>query len=565
MITNKILKHTENKVREFFKAFPVPAHGFDHVTWVVNYAKKIAEGEDINNKLVEMCGWLHDIGRVPEYKDNPKQLTHHQLSGILASEWFKNDKIYTQLTEAEKKEILYAVVNHWNDKAEDYKSAVILRDADKLDLWGTRGLARHKEFNAGQYHNLMFSLVYNLERIDRLQTKKAHQIVKNEFLLQPLEKYLVDNKSKKGKVLVALSGGVDSAVAAEVLIKAGYEVTGGFIKCFSDKIDGNKSCWIDEWRDAMRVAAKLGIKLLKFDFEKEYKKDVVDYLYKEYKLGRTPNPDVMCNKYVKIPLLLKQAKKLGFDFIATGHYAQIKEFVGKSSNGQNKIIYQLYQALDKNKDQSYFLHQLGQKELAHILFPLGKVTKEEVRIFAKKWDLPVAQKEESMGICFIGEIPVKEFLTKKIKSKPGKILLSNGNEVGIHDGLPFYTIGQRIGINLPVELLMKGKKNNDTRPLYVVEKNLKKNILIVGFEDDKLLFKKTALLKKINWTQGVKPKLPLKCFARLRHRQELQEATVRISKGGIKIDFVKPQRAITPGQFVVFYKHGECLGGGEIK
>ncbi|OGH85268.1 MAG: tRNA 2-thiouridine(34) synthase MnmA [Candidatus Magasanikbacteria bacterium RIFOXYB2_FULL_38_10] len=363
-------------------------------------------------------------------------------------------------------------------------------------------------------------------------------------------KLLQKHLPAKKKVLCAISGGVDSAVAAGLLIKAGFEVTGAFIKCFSEAV-GAKSCWIDERRDAMRVAAKLGIKLLTFDFEKQYQKDVVNYLFKEYQAGRTPNPDVMCNKYVKIPLLLKEAQKMGFDWIATGHYARVKKVEGKAL---------LYEAGDKNKDQSYFLHQLGQKELKHLIFPLSSLNKDEVRVFASEWGLSVAKKEESMGICFVGEVSMKKFLEKKIKPRFGKVVMSTGEVIGEHDGLAFYTIGQRHGFSA-----LRGSRSGESRALYVVDKDLKKNRLIVGFEDDKLLFKKEIVFKKIHWISGATPKFPLDCLARLRHRQPLQICRIIFSQGKYFVKFKEVQRAITPGQFIVFYKNGECLGGGEIK
>ena len=413
--------------------------------------------------------------------------------------------------------------------------------------------------------------------------------------------------------MCAISGGVDSAVAAALLIKRGYEVTGGFIKCFTDPITG-PACWLNEKRDAMRVCAKLGIKLMIFDFEKEYRKAVVDYIYREYKAGRTPNPDVMCNKYVKFPLLIREAKKLGFDYIATGHYARLgreilnpkSEIRNKSKIPNTKYKIRLLAAVDENKDQTYFLHQLKQKELQQVLFPIGDYTKPQVRELAKKFNLPVAQKEESMGICFIGEVPLRQFLSKKIKPRKGKIVLSNGTVVGEHTGLPFYTIGQRIGVSFPPPICrprecgdpVEGRlqressdwipnrvgNDNDTKPFYVVAKDKKKNQIIVANENSPLLYKKEIIVQKVNWIAGQPPELPLTCFVRLRHRQPLQrcrirnnEPAYRTGRLGIRVDFVKPQRAVAPGQFAVFYlpcrssggakegKNNECLGGGEIK
>lgn len=552
MINTELINYTAKKVEKLFSWGSVGGHGWDHVQKVWLFAKEIAQKEKENKGILEMAALLHDIGRVTEYKSNPQGLRHHELSYLLAEEWFKKDKNFFVLTEKEKKEILYDVRFHWNELANDYSTAALLRDADKLDLFGDHGIVRSKQFHKNDWQGLLFGAVANLNRAERLVSTAAKKILKDKKLLSAYSAFLPEILPQKKKVLVAMSGGVDSAVAAGLLIKAGFEVTGAFIKCFSDNV-GAKSCWIDDRRDALRVAAKLGIKLLTFDFEKQYKKEVVDYLYREYKAGRTPNPDVMCNKYVKIPLLLKEAKKLGFDWIATGHYARIKNEI---SGG-----YCLHQAVDYNKDQTYFLHQLGQKELKKIIFPLGLINKNEVRIFAERWGLAVAEKEESMGICFVGEVPMKDFLARQIKNKKGKIVTSQGEIIGEHDGLAFYTIGQR---HLGEKNLQLPSKKGETKPLYVVGKDLKKNQLIVGLADDQMLFRKEIILKKIHWIEEEKPQMPLICESRLRHRQILQDCKVFLSNGTYKIKFKEAQRAVTPGQFIVFYKKGHCLGGGEI-
>lgn len=371
------------------------------------------------------------------------------------------------------------------------------------------------------------------------------------FLSLCLKKYekwsslvLMTKANKKTKALIAMSGGVDSSVAAALLVAQGYDVTGAFMVNYDEIGPGGESCWAADYQDALRVAAKLGIPLLRWDFVKEYREAVLDYMYDEYKKGRTPNPDVLCNKFIKFGSWLDKAKKLNFDFIATGHSARIKH---------SKNLVRLMEAKDENKDQTYFLHQLSQSQLKHILFPIGDYTKVEVRKMAKKFGLPNADKEESMGICFVGEVPMKDFLLKKIKSQPGKIILSTGEEIGKHDGLSFYTIGQR---NL-------GVKTKQNKPLYVVDKNFAKNELVVGYEDDKLLYKKEAEVSEINWT-GENPKLPLNCEVRLRHRQPLQKVKIEMKDKKVFLKFSKLQRAVTPGQFAVFYKKGECLGGGVI-
>jgi len=360
---------------------------------------------------------------------------------------------------------------------------------------------------------------------------------------------------KKLKVLVAMSGGVDSSVAAALLVKAGYDVTGVFVVNYDDL--SAESCWRGDYQDALRVAAKLGIPLLRWDFTKEYKKKVLDYMYAEYKLGRTPNPDVLCNKFIKFGAWIERAKKEGFDKLATGHYASLREEI---LNFKFQILkYHLDQAKDENKDQTYFLNQLNQEQLSFTLFPLGDYTKPEVRKLAKKFALPTAEKEESMGICFVGEVPMKDFLQKEIKVKKGEIIFGDGTVVGEHDGLSFYTIGQR---HAGLKIADLRFKNND--PLFVVDKNTEKNQLIVGYENDPLLYKKSIQVSEVNWISGVEPKFPLKCEVRLRHRQELQIADLKMQNGKLLINFKKEQRAVTPGQFAVFYKKGECLGGGVI-
>ncbi len=359
------------------------------------------------------------------------------------------------------------------------------------------------------------------------------------------------NKKQPKKVLVCLSGGVDSSVAAALLVKAGYDVTAAFMINYDEQKNG-ESCWRPDYQDALRVAAHLNIKLLRLNFVKDYNRDVLQYMYKKYEEGKTPNPDILCNKFVKFDAWLKKANELGFDFIATGHYAKIKKSGSK---------FLLQTAKDKNKDQTYFLHQLNQDQLKQVLFPIGNYNKNQVRQLAEKFDLPTAQKEESMGICFIGEVSMRDFLKNKIKVKSGNIVDESGMILGKHDGLAYYTIGQRnLGLN---------SKNG--QPFFVVAKNIIKNELIVGFENSSLLYKKEIVIGEINWTAGQAPKLPMKCQVRLRHRQELQNAIVCHSdrseakrRNLLTIEFSKPQRAVTAGQFAVFYKNGLCLGGGEI-
>lgn len=372
----------------------------------------------------------------------------------------------------------------------------------------------------------------------------------------------MNKKNSKTKVLICLSGGVDSSVAAALLVKAGYNVTAAFMVNYDDRSNG-QSCWRDDYHDALRVSAKLGIQLLRLDFIKEYNRDVLDYMYKEYELGRTPNPDVLCNKFVKFGAWLNKARALGFDYIATGHYARLSSSRKRGSavldsrlHGNDNCIYRLQEAKDKNKDQTYFLHQLNQEQLKSVLFPIGNYNKEQVRKLATKFDLPTAQKEESMGICFVGEVPMRDFLKNKIKVSPGKIIDENNNVLGQHDGLAYYTIGQRnLGLN-----------SKDGKPMFVVDKNIQTNELIVGGDTSPLLFKNEIEVADVGWVNGQPLKFPLKCQVRLRHRQELQSATLCLSRanGDLLVKFPKPQRAVTPGQYAVIYLKGGCLGGGVI-
>ncbi|OIO18908.1 MAG: tRNA 2-thiouridine(34) synthase MnmA [Candidatus Magasanikbacteria bacterium CG_4_10_14_0_8_um_filter_32_14] len=385
------------------------------------------------------------------------------------------------------------------------------------------------------------------------------------------------NLDKKEKILVAMSGGVDSSVVAALLVEAGFDVTGAYMINYEEtriNTDNNAEinadnnfCWIPDYRDALRVAAKLGISLLKLDFQKEYKEKVLDYMFAEYKKGNTPNPDVMCNKFIKFGVWLDKIKELGFDKIATGHYATVvksQKHVVNNVEPSKVKSYELRQAKDENKDQTYFLHQLNQEQLSKTMFPLGEYTKVEVRELAKKFDLPTATKAESMGICFVGELDMKEFLQKDLPKNPGNIVLENGDIVGKHEGLAFYTIGQRHGF----------EQQGGGEPLFVVDKNKEKNELVVGSKNSSFLNKDEIKVANIHWISGCIgrsfneggqiPDFPLKCTVRLRHRQALQEVLVSQNGDNFDLKFLNKQRASTPGQFAVFYKDGECLGGGVI-
>ncbi len=340
-----------------------------------------------------------------------------------------------------------------------------------------------------------------------------------------------------------MSGGLDSSVAAALLKRAGFDLKGVFMKLYPSPGGFEKR--------ARKVAGILNIPFYVLNFEKEFKKRVVDYFLREYKRGRTPNPCVVCNKQIKFGLLLEKALGLKRDFVATGHYARLRREFSK---------YKLLRGKDKTKDQSYFLWQLNQKQLKHILFPIGDYTKKQARTLAKKFKLPVLDVPESQEICFI-RTTVNDFLSRYLKPKPGKIIDSQGEIIGEHQGLFFYTIGQRKGIELP------------GGPFYVVKKDFKRNALMVTpFSNDKVLFSKSLMAENVNWFSGKQPKLPLRVKAQIRYGHGAVAATItKKLKGGrhppstqIELVFGRPQRAVTPGQSIVFYQDQEVLGGGII-
>lgn len=357
-----------------------------------------------------------------------------------------------------------------------------------------------------------------------------------------------------------MSGGVDSSVAALLLQKEGYELVGCYIKGWYPP--GIVCSWKEDRRDAMRVCAKLGIPFITVDAEKEYKKEVVDYMIKEYESGRTPNPDIMCNKSVKFGVFLKKSLVMGADYIATGHYVrqepEFSIFNSQLSNKERKIFENsLKIAKDLNKDQSYFLWTLTQEQLKHCLFPVGDLLKSEVREIAKKNGLATAEKEESQGVCFIGEFNMDDFLKKHIKTKKGEIITDKGEIIGEHEGLAFYTIGQRRGF---------GFGGGEKGPYYIVEKDFKNNRLIVAEKfDEKDFGKKEVWINDVNWI-GKKPETGKTYQARIRYRQPLESCEVKeISPGSAKIIFNNSQRAVTPGQSLVIYDGEEMLGGGILE
>lgn len=359
-----------------------------------------------------------------------------------------------------------------------------------------------------------------------------------------------DGYNEKG-VIVAMSGGVDSSVAAALLKKQGYEVTGVFMRFWKQSEDG--ICFPSEGeKSARRVAEKLKIPFYTLDLVKEFKKEVVDYFLAQQSRGRTPNPCVVCNKKIKFGLLFDKALSMGADFLATGHYARIKKVSGTLKERYlTPFQTKLFSAKDTDKDQTYFLHQLNQRQLNRIIFPLGDYTKEEVIKMARNWKLP-CRREQSFDLCFMTGNN-ESFIKKYLKLKPGKIADLAGNVLGAHQGLPLFTIGQRK--RLPIA---RG-------PWWVVKKDEKNNILYVS-NNEKDLYGRELIVSRLNWIGGQAPKLPLSVCAKIRYKSEASEAQIAYRKAQIAVKFKKPQRAITPGQSAVFYKkNGEVIGGGEIK
>ena len=387
------------------------------------------------------------------------------------------------------------------------------------------------------------------------------------------------------RVVVGLSGGVDSSVTAYLLQQQGYEVIGMFMKNWhDDSVTISNECpWLDDSNDAMIVAQHLGIPFQAIDLSQEYKERIVDYMFNEYQRGRTPNPDVLCNREIKFDIFLNTALKLGADFVATGHYARKAEF-----QKDGKTIYRLLAGKDPNKDQSYFLCQLTQEQLSRALFPIGELLKPEVRQIAKKIGLVTAEKKDSQGLCFIGKVHLPEFLQQRLQPKKGKVIQveaehdvfrngfasddlaaltapynlqpTQGKVVGEHNGAHYYTIGQRKGLNL----------GGHSDRLFVIGTNTSENVIYTGLGDDHPgLYRKGLFIGQsdVHWIRA-DLKLPVgesaSFLARIRYRQKLEAATLYQKQEGLYIIFERPQRGITPGQFAAWYKEDELIGSGVI-
>jgi len=351
------------------------------------------------------------------------------------------------------------------------------------------------------------------------------------------------------KIVVGLSGGVDSAVAALLLKRAGHDVVGLFMKNWEDDDDDEYCSTREDLVDAVSVAERIGIEVEAVNFAAEYRERVFASFLAEYKAGRTPNPDVLCNAEIKFKAFLDHAMRLGAEKIATGHYAR----VGFSGNA-----FSLLKGKDATKDQSYFLHRLDQEQLSHVLFPVGELKKSEVRRIAQEAGLPNHAKKDSTGICFIGERPFREFLNKYLSKSPGKIVDEKGGHLGEHIGLAFYTIGQRKGIGIG------GKKNATADAWYVAEKRMASNeLVVVQGHDHPLLMKKSLKAEDASWIAGSAP--AKKSFSgKTRYRQADAECRLESSEKSLAVEFASPQWAVTPGQSVVLYDREVCLGGGII-
>jgi len=359
--------------------------------------------------------------------------------------------------------------------------------------------------------------------------------------------------AKKEKIIVGMSGGVDSSVTALLLQQQGYQVEGLFMKNWEEDDDAAYCSATEDLNDAQAVADRLGIHLHTINFSGEYWDNVFEHFLAEYKAGRTPNPDVLCNREIKFKAFLEWAQHLGADRIATGHYADLKI----DASGQAHLC----RCKDENKDQTYFLYMLNQYQLSHAMFPLGDLDKSEVRQLATQAEFPNHKKKDSTGICFIGERKFKDFLGRFLPANPGKMITPDGVEIGPHHGLMYYTLGQRKGLGIG------GVADAAEDPWFVVEKDLVNNTLIVaqGHQHD-LLMKQSLEASQLHWVAEKPPTMPLECVARIRHRQPLQACRLEGSGDGIyRVIFEQAQRAVTPGQSIVFYLQEDCLGGGIIE
>ncbi|GKU81383.1 tRNA 2-thiouridine(34) synthase MnmA [Niallia sp. NCCP-28] len=357
----------------------------------------------------------------------------------------------------------------------------------------------------------------------------------------------MEKAPKDTRVVVGMSGGVDSSVAALLLKEQGYDVIGIFMKNWDDTDEFGVCTATEDYEDVIRVCNQLEIPYYAVNFEKQYWDKVFTYFLEEYKAGRTPNPDVMCNKEIKFKAFLEHAMNLGADYLATGHYAQVVR-----ENGKVRML----RGKDENKDQTYFLNQLTEEQLEKVMFPIGGMEKSKVRELAAKANLATAAKKDSTGICFIGERNFKEFLSGYLPAQKGNMETFDGKIVGRHDGLMYYTIGQRHGLGI----------GGSGDPWFVIGKDLNRNVLYVdqGFHHDKL-YSDSIIATNVSWVSKGKMPASFACTAKFRYRQPDNKVKVEIlNETKVKVIFDEPIRAVTPGQAVVFYQGEECLGGGTI-
>ncbi|HEY3533336.1 MAG TPA: tRNA 2-thiouridine(34) synthase MnmA [Casimicrobiaceae bacterium] len=354
------------------------------------------------------------------------------------------------------------------------------------------------------------------------------------------------------RVVVGMSGGVDSSVAAWLLKQQGYDVVGVFMKNWEDDDDDEYCSSREDLVDAASVADVIGIELDAVNFAAEYRELVFAHFLRDYSAGRTPNPDVLCNSEIKFRAFLDHALALGADRIATGHYARVR----RDARGRAELL----GARDAAKDQTYFLHRLAQAQLAPVLFPLGEMTKRDVRAIAKREGLPTHAKRDSTGICFIGERPFRDFLARYLPRTPGPIVTPEGTRVGEHQGLAYYTLGQRQGLGIG------GKRDGDALPWYVAGKDMARNALIVvQGREHPLLYRRDVRANDVHWIAGESPQLPARLSAKTRYRMPNAACEVRIAGDDLVAAFDAPQWAPTPGQYLVLYDGDVCLGGGEIE
>ena len=356
--------------------------------------------------------------------------------------------------------------------------------------------------------------------------------------------------SQQNKVIVGLSGGVDSSVASLLLTRQGHEVEGLFMKNWVDFADESECTVEEDRKDAMLVAQSVGISFNDANFAMEYWDHVFKHFLDEYRAGHTPNPDILCNREIKFRAFIDHAMQLGGHLIATGHYARVEK------RGET---YCLLKGLDRNKDQSYFLYTLGQPQLSRTLFPLGELPKPEVRRIAEQAGFITHDKKDSTGICFIGERRFREFLSRYIPAQPGEMRTPDGEHIGEHSGLMYYTLGQRQGLGIG------GRKDSTGEPWFVAGKDMEKKILFVVQGDHPWLHSQSLIAEQLSWVSGEPPTFPCRASAKTRYRQPDQACVIdQNEQGQLEVTFDESQRAVTPGQSVVFYQDDNCLGGGII-